>query len=85
MDALTLSRFPKEVWEKCEAAIIEVWAHEEISESEVARLLSMFQNFEQMGWKPIFGDTPEVQLSEISEFWLSKSGAQRNLFLSQNT
>jgi FkbM family methyltransferase len=83
MDALILSRIPDWVWKKCESAIIEVWAHDEISKKDVEALLSMCQEFEYASWQPN-NRNERIGLSEVSEFWLSKSGAQRNLFLSKN-
>ena len=83
MDALILSRIPDWVWKNCESAIIEVWAHDEISKKDVEALLSMCQEFEYASWQPN-NRKGEIGLSEVSEFWLSKSGASRNLFLSRN-
>lgn len=82
MDALILSRIPDWVWKNCESAIIEVWALDEISKNDVEALLSMFQEFEYVAWQPN-NRKEKIELSEVSQFWLSKSGAQRNLFLSK--
>jgi len=81
MDALILSRIPGAIWQNTEVAVIEVWALSEVSEQDVTHLLTMFQNFEYFSWNPISQDIKS--LSEISEFWLSKSGTSRNLFLSK--
>jgi len=83
MDALILSRIPDWVWKNCECAVIEVWALDEISKRDVESLLSMCQEFEYVAWQPN-NRKGKIQLSEVSEFWLSKSGLQRNLFMSKN-
>jgi hypothetical protein len=83
MDALILSRIPDWVWKNCESAIIEVWALDEISKKDVEALLSMCQEFEYVSWQPN-NRKLKIGLSKVSEFWLSKSGAQKNLFLSKN-
>ena len=79
MDALILSRIPNWIWKKCECAVIEVWALPEINKKHVEDLLVKIQKFEFIDWTP---KSQKKTLHEISEFWLNKSGAQRNLFLS---
>ena len=83
MDALILSRFPERIWKNCESAVIEVWALAEVSKRDVEGLLSMCQEFEYVGWHPDVKKKKKIELNEVSEFWLSKSGSFRNLFLSQ--
>jgi FkbM family methyltransferase len=80
MDALILSRIPNWIWQKCECAVIEVWALPEINKKHVEDLLVKIQKFEFVGWTP--KSQKKIAFHEISEFWLNKSGAQRNLFLS---
>lgn len=80
MDALILSRIPNWIWKKCECAVIEVWALPEINKKHVEDLLVKIQKFEFIDWTP--KSQKKIALHEISEFWLNKSGAQRNLFLS---
>jgi FkbM family methyltransferase len=82
MDALILSRIGNRIWENTEIAVIECWALPEISEQNVTDLLLMFQKFEYASWDPKSCKT--ISLNEISEFWLSKSGASRVLFLSKS-
>lgn len=82
MDAQILSRIPKRIWKNCETAVIEVWALSEIVKEDVQALLSMCEEFAYASWQP--GISNEIiELSEISEFWLSKSGKSKNLFLSR--
>jgi FkbM family methyltransferase len=82
MDALVLSRIPENIWKNCESAVIEVWALGEISKKDVELLLSMCQNFEYVAWQPSTRKG-RIELSEVSEFWLSKSKSSKNLFLSK--
>jgi len=84
MDALILSRIPERIWKNCESAIIEVWSINEISKRDVEALLSMCQEFEHVSWHPYTGKESEIELSEVSEVWLNKSGSIKNLFLSKN-
>jgi FkbM family methyltransferase len=81
MDALILSRIPNRIWQSTEFAIVEVWALPEIREQDVTHLLAMWQNFQYAKWD--LTSQESIGLSEIGEYWLSKSGTQRNLFLSK--
>ena len=84
MDALILSRIPKSIWKNCITSVIEVWALDNISKQDVETLLFMFQEFEYVAWQLTRPTRKEkTELSEVSEFWLSKSGSSRNLFLSK--
>jgi FkbM family methyltransferase len=83
MDALIMSRIPESIWKNCVSAVIEVWALDEISKKDVEAFLSMCQEFEYVAWQPNIRKE-KLGLNEVSEFWLGKSGAQRNLFLSKN-
>jgi FkbM family methyltransferase len=83
MDALILSRIPLHIWQKCESAVIEVWALNEISERHVEELLSMWGDFGHVDWHP--NTRKSIELREVREFWLGKSGSSRNLFLSNNS
>ena len=84
MDALILSRFPEWIWKNCVFACIEVWALNEITINDVDGLLFKFKEFDQVSWRPNALGEREIELSEVREFWLSKSGSFRNLFLSKN-
>ena len=84
MDALILSRFPDVIWKNCECAVIEIWALPEVSKRHVEGLLSMCQEFEYVSWHPNAGKKKKIDLSEVREFWLSKSGSSKNLYLSKN-
>ena len=79
MDALILSRLPRRIWEKCVAAVIEVWALPQVNKKDVESLLSMLEDFEYLDWSPTF--ERKLSLHEIQEFWLGNSDNQKNLFV----
>jgi len=82
MDSVILSRIPERIWEKVECAVIEIWALPEVNESDVEKLLSMWEGFEYKSWVPDSRKT--ITLNQISDFWLNKSGNELgNLFLSK--
>ena len=78
MDALILSEFSSEFWTKVQYALIEVWALPEVDENHVSSLLLNIGKTHKAKWD---SDFEEVDLLLVSEFWLSKSGESRNLFL----
>ena len=81
MDAFILSRISSEIWNRVERAAVEVWAFPEVQCEDVTRLLSLWGEFENVSWEPTL--ETKVELSEVAEFWTSKSGRERNLFLSR--
>ena len=78
-DALILSRLPESVWIRTRAAIVEVWAIDEIEEADIDHCLHLWNGFKSMSWSP----TKRERISnlELRNFWLSKSQNTRNLFL----
>jgi FkbM family methyltransferase len=81
MDAFILSRIPRRIWERVERAAIEVWAFPEVAREDVERLISLWGAFEYISWEPTL--KARIDLTEIADFWTSKSGSERNLFLSR--
>ncbi len=81
-DSRILSFLPNEVWQKCEGAVVEVWALPEIETKHVENLIKMWTHFSVFDWEAD-GSAP-TNLREISSFWLSKSGRSRNLFIRGN-
>jgi len=85
MDALILSRIPDRIWRTVESAVVEIWALPEIKDSDVDKLLSMWSGFKYIGWSSDSTDlAARVSLSEVREFWLSKSRLEQNLYLSKS-
>lgn len=80
MDAEVLSSFPKTFWEKCDRAVIEIWAIHEIQEDECNLLIDYWSCFDYASWSPKTKE--KVSSHDLKEFWLSRTGKERNLFLS---
>lgn len=78
MDALILSQFSSEIWQKVHAAVIEVWALEGVEKNHVSKFLGEIKDSHKLKWEP---ELECIDLNEVEEFWLSKDGQQRNLFL----
>lgn len=79
MDAVILSRFPPTVWASISRAVVEIWAVEAIAQSDVDTLMELWGRFRSVTWS---GGTDLLTLSEVRDFWLSKSGHHKNLLLS---
>ena len=80
MDSEVLSSFPKAFWEKCNRAVIEIWAISEIQEDECNLLINYWSCFDYASWSPKTKE--KVSSQDLKEFWLSRTGKERNLFLS---
>jgi len=78
-DAAVLSRIPKNVWKQTKGAVVEVWALPEVLPSDVLAIENLWKDFSSMSWQSDFTDL--INFRDISDFWLSKSGKQKNLFL----
>jgi len=78
-DSRILSLLPIEFWNKCQGAVIEVWALPEIEVLPVQVLLTKWHSYWDFNWAAD-GSSP-TNLEEIESFWLSKSGKSKNLFI----
>jgi FkbM family methyltransferase len=78
MDALILSQFSNQIWQKVHAAVIEVWAIDEVEKNHVSKFLREIQDSHKLKWQP---ELECVDPNEVKDFWLGKNGQQRNLFL----
>lgn len=81
MDAFILSPISREIWKPVERAAVEVRAFTEVRCEDVTRLLSLWGEFENVSWEPTL--ETKVELSEVAEFWSSKSARRRDIFLSK--
>jgi FkbM family methyltransferase len=82
-DALILSRIPSEIWQRVECAVIEIWAVPSINENDVVNLLAMWSKFSSIEWSDNSSTERDVvSLGDVEKFWLSKSGIEKNIFLS---
>ena len=82
MDSMVLSRIPNDIWQKTDRAVIEVWATETVENRDVESLVAKLSNFKYLSWQQNLREL--VSISDVSNFWLSKSGEQKNLFMSKN-
>jgi FkbM family methyltransferase len=82
MDAFILSRIPLRIWQSVQCAVIEVFSVPEVIESDVEKLLLVIQKFDYVSWSP--NSNIKLDSVEIRKFWLSKSRASKNLFLSRS-
>ena len=82
MDSMVLSRIPNDIWQKTDRAVIEVWATETVESRDVESLVEKLSNFKYLSWQQNLREL--VSISDVSNFWLSKSGEQKNLFMSKN-
>lgn len=81
MDAHILSRFPQRIWDKVGAAVVEVWATEQIDQTDVINFISMIKTFSWVNFKPT--GRSSISMKDLEEFWLSGSGESRNLYISR--
>jgi FkbM family methyltransferase len=79
-DAMVLSKFPIDVWHRTKAAVVEIWAIDEVNATDVQKCLEIWKMYRNMSWSP--ESNAHITDSEISNFWLGRSGESRNLFLS---
>ena len=81
MDALILSQFTPSFWSKISAAVIEVWALPDVKDEHVRQVIENLGNFNFIGWTA--DQSQNVDLSELSQFWLNKSSKAKNLYISR--
>lgn len=80
-DAVVLASIPKDIYDRTEAAVVEVWALEGIDPLDVERCLDLWGSFSQMCWS--FNPMTKIYRAEVADFWLNKSGETRNLFMTR--
>jgi FkbM family methyltransferase len=83
LDAQVLANFSEQFWKNLDSAVIEVLANQEIESKDVEQLIERLEGFSYKSWKP--GEYQLTDTAEIKEFWLSKSGLQRNLYIKKST
>ena len=79
MDAYVLSQIPIEIFKSIQSAVVEVWALPEINPADVDKFINAISFSYSLGWseKSIGKLSPEI----VREFWLSKSGLAKDLFI----
>jgi FkbM family methyltransferase len=80
-DAQVLANFSDLFWQKLDSAVIEVLADPSIETKDVDIIIERLNRFSYKSWKPVQKSLSNS--AEIRQFWLSKSGLQRNLYVSK--
>jgi FkbM family methyltransferase len=80
-DAQVLAKFSTEFWSNLDSAVIEVIANLEIEPEDIDLILGRLAQLNYISWRP--ADKAIEDINEIREFWLSKNGMQRNLYISK--
>lgn len=80
LDSKVLSLFSAEFWSQVKCCIVEIWAIGEIEISDVEILMKHWDHFVFLSWDSM-GDK-KCTLDEVRTFWISRSGATRNLYIS---
>ena len=83
LDAQVLANFSDQFWKNLDSAVIEVLANHESESKDVEQIIGRLGGFSYKSWKP--GENQLTNTAEIKEFWLSKSGLQRNLYIKKAT
>jgi hypothetical protein len=80
LDSKVLSLFSNEFWGQVKCCVIEIWAIESIKISDVETLMRRWEHFVLLSWD--HNREKKCTLDDVKNFWLSKSGSTRNLFIS---
>lgn len=80
-DARILSLIPFSIWENIRAAVVEVWALPDIGEEEISKLMSIWEKLPHLKFSSSSSPLHFLSLTEIRQFWSSKSGKSLNLRL----
>jgi len=80
-ESVICSGFSDNFWSNVKAAIIEISPLSFPDIDKVNSSLSFFRKFSKMSWDP--KSRNQIGITEISDFWLSKSKQTRNLYLSE--
>ena len=81
LDAKILSQLAERIWHSTEAAVVEIWALEEIDSVDVAKCLELWKLFTNVSWSSKMKEN--IGFEEVFSFWTAKNSASRNLFLSK--
>ncbi len=82
MDAKVLSLFSKPFWSQTLGCVVEIWALPSVNEEHVEMLMDLWQSFNHFSWD--ISLEIKTNLQEVKDFWLSGSGATRNLFITKS-
>lgn len=79
MDAYVLSKIPIDKFESIQSAVVEVWALPEINPVDVDKFIDAISFSHSLGWSE--NSLGKLSPKIVREFWLSKSGLAKDLFI----
>lgn len=79
-DAYLIGRLPINLIDRMVAMVVEISAREYLDHKVVNDAIAVLERFEFRSWDPTHKES-NLSLSEIKEFWLSKSQREANLYL----
>jgi hypothetical protein len=82
MDAEVLSLFSEKFWGQSIGGVVEIWALPSVNKEHVEKLIQMWQCFDTFSWDSSL--KIGINLEEVKDFWLSGSGATKNLFITKS-
>lgn len=77
-DAKVLSRLPKEFFEKLNAAVIEIYPHPVINQSDIVNTINRLSVFESFGFRPDMKYPITNKALEL--YWLDTTKSVRNIY-----
>jgi FkbM family methyltransferase len=79
LDLHVLSSIPINFWKQVKRGVIEVNAHENISQNECTYLMDQISELFKMSWSPF--PFAEIPRKSVEEFWTGKSLEERDIYL----
>ena len=79
-ESLVLSQIPINFWDSVECALIEIGANSNVNDDQLSKIELVLEKFLKLQWSS--ENSRLVKINEVLDFWRSKSGHERNLFLS---
>lgn len=82
-DLTILSQIPIEIWSTVKSAVVEAWALDSVLEEDARRICAIFEEFDYFSFNP--NSPTNCVADEIYDFWTSRSGESKNIFLKRKT
>ena len=82
MDAEVLSQFSENFWNQSIGVVVEIWALPSVNKEYIEKLIQLWQCFNSFSWDSSL--KVRTHLEEVKDFWLSGSGATKNLFITKS-
>lgn len=82
MDAEVLAQFSEDFWNQSIGGVVEIWALSSVNKEHVEKLIKIWKCFSAFSWDSSL--KVRIHLEDIKDFWLSGSGATKNLFITKS-